>query len=114
MRRGPKPGSKQPESIIQRAIIDYLKLRDWFVLNMHGNEYQQGVPDLYACHKRYGTRWIEVKRKEKYRFTPAQMDVFPEFAAKGVGIWILTAATKGEYDKLFGPPNWHMFLQVMK
>jgi hypothetical protein len=24
----------------------------------------------------------------------------------GIGIWILTAATQEEYDKLFGLPNW--------
>jgi hypothetical protein len=81
---------------------------------MTGNEFQMGVPDLYACHKRHGTRWIEVKRKDKYRFTPAQMDVFPELAAKGVGIWIMTAATEAEYKKLFKPANWWVFLGVMK
>jgi hypothetical protein len=26
--------------------------------------------------------------------------------AFGIGIWILTAATQAEYDKLFAPPNW--------
>jgi hypothetical protein len=113
-RRGPKKGSRQPENIIQTDIINFLKLRDWYVINMTGNEFQMGVPDLYACHKRYGARWIEVKRKDKYRFTPAQMDVFPELTAKGVGIWILTAATESEYKKLFGPANWWTFLEVMK
>lgn len=106
--------SKKPETIIQKAIIDYLKLRDWFVLPTHGSAYQMGFPDLYACHKRYGTRWIEVKNPVSYKFTPAQIDVFPEFSAKGVGIWILVAATDTEYKKLFKPPNWYTFLQVMK
>ena len=113
-KRGPKKGSRQPEGIIQSDIIKMLKLKDWYTINMHGNEYQMGVPDLYCCHKRHGTRWIEVKRKEKYRFTPAQIDVFPELAAKGVGIWILTGATEHEYSKLFKPANWYMFLDVMK
>jgi len=113
-KRGPKVGSRQPENIIQGDIIKMLELKDWFVINMHGNEYQMGVPDLYACHNRYGTRWIEVKRKDKYRFTSAQIDVFPELAAKGVGVWILTAATTHEYNKLFKPANWHTFLEIMK
>jgi len=104
----------KPETIIQKALIDYLKLRNWYVKNTHGNPYSMGFPDLYACHKSYGTRWIEVKVKDKYSFTPAQMDVFPEFAAKGVGIWILTAATDYEYKKLFKSANWWAFLEVMK
>ena len=114
VRRGPKKGSRQPENIIQTAIIEYLELRDWFIMNMTGNKYQAGVPDLYICHIRYGPRWVEVKREKKYSFTPAQLEVFPKLSIHGVGIWILTAATKMEYAKLFKAPNWHMFLPVMK
>ncbi len=109
-KRGPTPGSRQPENIIQEAIMDFLTLRGWFVININ----QTGLPDLYCCHLKYGKRWVEVKRKGKYRLTKAQLETFPKFSAKNVGIWILTAATKGEYAKLFGPPNWHMFLGVMK
>jgi hypothetical protein len=29
--------------------------------------------------------------------------------AFGIGIWILTAATQAEYDKLFRPPNWRAY-----
>ena len=43
-------GRKKPETILQEAIINYLKVRDWGVKNMHGNKYQQGIPDLYAYH----------------------------------------------------------------
>ncbi len=91
-----------------------LKGHDWFVKNTHGNEFQSGFPDLYCCHSRYGTRWVEVKRKEQYSFTPAQLEDFPKFSANGVGIWILTGYTNEQYKLLFGPANWHMFLQVMK
>lgn len=113
-RRGPKPGSRQPENIIQTAIMEFLELREWFVMNMTGNYEQMGVPDLYACHLRYGPRWIEVKRKKGYKFTKWQLEVFPKLTEKGVGIWVITAATEKEYKKLFGPPNWYMFLEVMK
>jgi len=102
----------KPETIIEKAIMDYLKLRDWYVHSTHGNVYSMGLPDLYACHKRYSTRWIEVKNPNQYSFTPAQMDVFPEFAAKGVGIWIMVAATEVEYKKLFKPANWHTYLKL--
>lgn len=99
-----------PESIIQDALIDFLTLKGWYCKSTHGNIYQFGFPDLYACHKRYGSRWIEVKYLEGYRFTPAQLDVFPQFSAHGVGVWILVAATEYEYQKLFLPPNWHTFM----
>jgi hypothetical protein len=113
-KRGPKTGVKQPEAIIQDSITAMLKIKDWGVFSTHGNIYQMGFPDLYCIHKRFGTRWVEVKNPIGYRFTPAQMDVFPEFSAKGVGIWILTAASEYEYQKLFKPANWWTFLSVMK
>ena len=76
--------------------------------------FQQGFPDLYAYHSRFGTRWIEVKNPAKYAFTPAQMDTFPDFARHGVGVWVLIAATDTEYQKLFRPANWHTYLGIMK
>jgi len=95
-------------------MIDFLKVRDWGVKETHGNMYQSGLPDLYIYHHRYGSRWLEMKMPDKYKFTAAQLITFPEFSAKNVGIWILTAATEYEYRKLMGPANWHMFLDVMK
>jgi len=91
-----------------------LKAKDWYVKNTHGNEFQSGFPDLYCCNTKYGARWVEVKVAKKYKFTPAQIDSFPKFSANGVGIWILTEATEEQYKLLFGPPNWHTFLTVMK
>ncbi|KKM06034.1 hypothetical protein LCGC14_1748030 [marine sediment metagenome] len=105
---------KKPESYLQEKIRDFLKLRDWAVFNTHGTMYSSGLPDIYCMHTRYGTRWIEVKMPENYSFTPAQLDVFPMFSAKGVGIWILTAAIEEQYKLLFKPANWHTFLSIMK
>ncbi len=105
---------RKPETILQGKIVNFLKIRDWSVFPTHGSMYQYGFPDLYCIHRRYGTRWIEVKMPDKYSFTPAQMDTFPEFTSKGVGIWILNAATETQYKWLFKPPNWHMFLSIMK
>ena len=105
---------KKPETILQDRIVAMLKLRDWYCRETHGNMYQSGFPDIFSCHRRYGIRWIEVKVLPSYSFTSAQMDVFPEFSGKGVGIWILTEATEFQYKKLFQPPNWHTFLSIMK
>ena len=106
--------SRKPESVLQDKIKKLLKIHDWYVKQTHGNLYQSGLPDLYACHAKFGTRWIEVKMPTGYRFTAAQLETFPEFAAKNVGIWVLTAATETQYNLLFKPANWHMFLQIMK
>ena len=109
-----RKGAAGPEAKIQAAIIMYMRNLNWFVKNTHGNMYQSGLPDLYCAHKRYGTRWIEVKNPGKYAFTPAQLETFPQMTAAGVGIFVLTAATDTEYDKLFGPPNWYLYTGVMK
>ncbi len=110
----PKGSKVGPEKLIQDALIDLLKIKDWMVKSTHGNIYQFGFPDLYCAHARYGSRWIEVKNPLKYAFTAAQLEDFPMFASKGIGIWVLTAATEYEYQKLFGPANWHTFLSIMK
>lgn len=109
----PKP--KDPlERKIQEELINFFKIRDWGVKSTHGNIYQFGFPDLYVCHNRYGTRWVEVKRPVGYRFTPAQLETFRMFAAHGVGVWVLTAAIESEYKKLWLPANWHLYLDIVR
>lgn len=95
-----------PEAEIQRDIVKFLEKRGWYVLVTHGNSYQSGLPDLYISHKKYGTRWLEVKNPLKFRFTSAQMEVFPKLCENGSGVWILVAPTNDEYLKLFKAPNW--------
>ncbi len=73
-----------------------------------------GLPDLYCAHSVFGTRWIEVKNPLSYSFTKAQMEVFPMLTSKGVGIWILVAATDEEIKKLLQPANWWQYLSIMK
>lgn len=109
-------GNRQngPESKIQEAIIEKLRGGDWLVVVTHGNEFQKGLPDLWCAHHMYGTRWIEVKNTVNYRFTPAQLKLFPEMQAKGVGVWVLQSAEPAELQKLFKPANWYLYLDVMK
>lgn len=99
-----------PEAKIQHALIKFLEDRGWFVRVIHGNMYQSGLPDLFACQRKYGTRWIEVKNPLSYKFQPSQLITFPRMMAEGVGVWILTAATQTEYDKLFKGANWYWYL----
>lgn len=99
-----------PEAVIQERIIEFLRYREWFVKDTHGNMYQSGFPDLYATHSKYGQRWIEVKNLEAYSFTPAQLLTFPQMCANGSPIWILCDATEAEYMKLWKPCNWYWYL----
>lgn len=106
-----KPRAKKgPEAIIQLAIIKALTLRGWFVMVTHGNMYQSGFPDLYATHRHYGGKWIEVKNKEAYRFQPSQMETFPKLVANGSGVWVLVSADDEEIKKLLKPCNWHHYI----
>jgi hypothetical protein len=109
-------GNRQngPESKIQTAIIEKLRGAEWIVIVTHGNEFQKGLPDLYCAHRQYGTRWLEVKNTENYRFTEAQMKTFPLLQSAGVGIWVLQSAEPAELQKLFGPPNWWHYLPGVK
>lgn len=94
-----------PEAVIQNSIIEYLRAREWFVKSTHGNQFQAGFPDLYATHATYKQRWIEVKNPLRFSFTGAQLRDYPKFCAFGSPIWIMGAATKEEYEKLFKPNN---------
>jgi len=86
-----------------------MESRGWNVERMIGNALQMGIPDLNAAHPKWGERWIDVKVPGKYTFTDAQKRKWPLWAEFGRGIWIITAATQIEYDKLFQPPNWRDF-----
>ncbi len=91
---------------IQHELAKFLRARGWLVERMLADAYQNGIPDFYIHHPRWGSRWVEVKRPDNYSFTKAQRRKWPEWQKFGVPIWILTAATEEQYGLLFGPPNW--------
>ena len=100
-----------PEHKIQRALIGFLKARGWHVERMIGNAFQTGIPDLFLASPKWGQRWVDVKQPTRYGFTKAQKIKWPIWEAFHIGIWILTAATEEEYDKLFKPPNWRNYIK---
>ena len=95
-----------PEWYIQRDLKQFLRERNWLVEQTHGNRFQTGFPDLYIFRRDVGERWIDCKNPGSYTFTRDQKRKWPVWAEFGIGIWIITAATQEEYDKLFRPPNW--------
>jgi len=111
-----KPKGGRPEAKIQDKIIAMLRRKAWFVKVVPGSAFLSGMPDLFATHKFFGIRLIEVKLPDMKgsRFTKAQLETFPQLSANGAGIWILTADTPKEYAKLKRPPNWYQYLKVMK
>lgn len=102
---------QKPETKIQYEIRVFLLARGWTSLNMTGNAYQKGVPDLYCHHPEHGKRWVEVKRKDRYDFTNWQLIIFPQLEASGDQIFIMNAPTLQQYLILFGEPNWRHYLK---
>jgi len=107
-------GVKGIEYKLQQKIIKYLQDRNWFVKVLTGTMYQWGLPDLFACHKKYGIKLIEIKNPEQYSFTAAQIQEFPKLISNGAPVYVMTAANKENYDRLFGPSNLWLYLTGIK
>jgi hypothetical protein len=97
-----------PESLLQNDIMRHMRSDGWTCLPTQGNLFQHGFPDFYAYHPHYGAKWVEIKRREGYKFTAAQRKYFPIIDQAGHHIWILTAVS--EIPLLKHPHNWHRFM----
>jgi hypothetical protein len=97
-----------------------LKLRGWHCENIHGNQYQEGLPDCYISKKGFMPKWIEFKVIDDYNhvhLTRAQSIKFPILIASDVPIYAICAKDiRGTstvqmhhrerlYSKLFDVPN---------
>ena len=78
----------------------------WMVEITHGGQFQRGFPDLYISHPEHGPRWIDTKVEGDYDYTDAQRLKWPVWHQHGTGIYIITAATLEQYERLWQPPNW--------
>jgi hypothetical protein len=99
----------QPETLIRNKLRKLLEQRGWHVEVFYGSRFQKGIPDLWLWHVEHGWRWVDVKQPKSYRLTKDQSKKWPLWESKGIGVWILTAATEAEYAKLFAPPNWREY-----
>lgn len=98
---------QESEATIQARIRKALAVAGFTVVHKtHGNEYQQGWPDLYAFHPARGHRWIEVKRPSG-SFTDAQRARFACWDAAGVDVHVLCDA---DLAPLYRPGNWKEWL----
>lgn len=105
---------------IVKPLVTYMeRAKGWHVENIHGSQFQEGLPDLYAMHPKYSPKWIECKviRKGNISFTPAQKRKFPIFVANNVPTWVIAGYDLRDslelhraYQSLFKEPNLGYFL----
>ena len=107
---------RETKEIVEPFTI-FLKARGWHIENIHGNQYQAGLPDLYICHPLYSPRWVECKVFDGnfIHLTNAQKIKFPLLHSFNVPIFIIAAVSlRGTenyskrirmYKKLFKEPN---------
>jgi hypothetical protein len=101
-----------PEAHLAERFNKMMKARGWYVWNLHGNQFQKGMPDKFCTHEQYFQRFVELKPKgHKFKFTAAQKISFPLIDKCHIGIWVLVDVTEEEYRKLFQPPNWKSYLK---
>lgn len=111
--------AKQRESkLIADPFNVFLKSKGWHVENIHGNQYQMGLPDVFICHHSFRPIWVEYKVKTPtgaISLTSSQKVKFPLLLSMGVPIYIIASddlrgvknISKREqlYKKLFEEPN---------
>jgi hypothetical protein len=118
-------GGKQRETVqVLTPFRYFLEDRGWKCYKTHGNQYQEGFPDLYIVHPEYDPRWVETKLLDG-ELTPAQVRVFSEWVVRKVRLHIVAANDlrgKGGYDIvqcnriyqcLFKGSNVHIWLNPM-
>lgn len=115
-------GTQKESLLIARPFKIYLEALHWHTENIHGNQYQQGLPDCYICHPKYSPRWIEFKVFDSglIHLTPAQKIKFPQLLSYNVPIYVIASDDlRGKinlhkrerlYKKLFDTPNGHFAL----
>lgn len=96
----------EEKRIRDKEIRPLLKDLGWLVEVTHGNRFMKGFPDLYLSHPTHGIRWVDVKVEGDYEYTEAQRAKWPVWHQHGTGIWIMTAGTLEQVERLFKPPNW--------
>jgi hypothetical protein len=98
---------QQQERTEQQDLRELMVLHGWHTEKSHGNKYQSGWPDLVCFHPNYGIKWIEMKVKDR-PLKPSQICTFTKWQQFGAKIYVLQGPE--DYDKLFGKPNWTLYL----
>jgi len=81
-------------------FTNYLQSQGWHVENLHGNAFQQGLPDA-VCGRNGRVIFVEFKVIEdngSIRCTDAQKKKFPKLAAAGFKIYVIAARDLSGHD----------------
>jgi hypothetical protein len=113
----------QPETIkIVKPFVDYMAMMGWKGYNIHGSQFQKGLPDYFFFNEAGDMKWVEFKicsHTGGVSITTAQRVRFAEMHAHGlpvyvVGDWDLrgnTRALKVHYLRVTrGKPNLDLVL----
>lgn len=100
------------EKDFQKQVIDYLKNKNAFIINVEGLE--RGLPDLVVCHQ---GKFIGLELKVDYKIQPHQVLQLQRIRnAGGLGYelkycfnWqdILDKMLTGEYEQELKGVNWN-------
>ena len=113
----------QPESTkIVNPFVAYMREKGWLCVNIHGNQFQKGLPD-YAFFRTGVTRWVEFKVCKPpngwVKITDAQRVMFPKLIAEQAPAYVVAdydlrnnmRAIKEHYHRIiYGKPNLNLLL----
>jgi hypothetical protein len=104
--------------LVGEPFRTYLTSFGWHTEKTHGNQYQEGFPDIYCMHSKFSPRWVEFKVFDEYghiTLTQPQKVKFQIWTLCNIPIFIIAADDlRGEkhlilrerlYKKLFNEPN---------
>ena len=102
---------------IVNPFIAYMREKGWVCYNIHGNQFQAGLPD-YFCFREGLSRWVEFKvckpPNGHIKLQPAQKIRFPEMYNQGLPVYIVAdydlrnneKALQAHYKRVaLGKPN---------
>lgn len=106
-----KPQTRlQTETKASNTLRKFMEARGWYLVKLHGNVYQSGMPDLYCGHILHGYRWIEMKAPGG-KLRPSQMTRFAELREVGIEVYVLESYH--HYDRLFKDRgNWLHYVRI--
>ena len=105
---------REKEKVVT-PFTNYLRAMGWHCENLHGNAFQQGLPDQ-VCFRKGVTIFIEYKVIEDgltIKCTDAQKKKFPVLIANGAKIYAICARDLSGHDKETVKEIAHLYSSVI-
>ena len=83
----------QPETVkIVKPFVAMMREKGWLAINIHGNQFQKGLPD-YMFFRNGVYRWVEFKVCKEpngwIKITDAQRVMFPKLIAEQANVYVV-------------------------